>query len=90
MFLSLYGEVINVLRVSLLSHDRYQFDSLILSEQTWEYPRQHLQQLLWCAISVRLNLQGMEVQNSVFDIPPQEEIIFVLSGTEVCVFTYCK
>jgi hypothetical protein len=32
--------------VSLLSHDRYQYDSLILSKQTWAYPRQHLQQLL--------------------------------------------
>jgi hypothetical protein len=30
-----------------LSHDRYQYDSLILSEQTWAYPRQHLQQLMW-------------------------------------------
>jgi hypothetical protein len=48
MFLSLYDEVTNVLCVSLLSHDRYQYDSLILSEQTWAYPRQHLQQLSWC------------------------------------------
>jgi hypothetical protein len=48
MFLSLYDEVTNVLCVSLLSHDRYQYDSLILSKQTWAYPRQHLQQLLWC------------------------------------------
>jgi hypothetical protein len=23
------------------------YDSLILSKQTWAYPRQHLQQLLW-------------------------------------------
>jgi hypothetical protein len=33
----------NVLCVSLLSHDRYQYDGLILSKQTWAYPRQHLQ-----------------------------------------------
>jgi hypothetical protein len=33
MFLSLYDEVTNALCVSLLSHDRYQYDSLILSEQ---------------------------------------------------------
>ena len=42
--------------MSLLSHDRYQYDSLILSTQTWAYPRQHLQQLLWCVVSVCLNL----------------------------------
>jgi hypothetical protein len=48
MFLSLYDEVTNVLCVSLLSHDRYQYDSLILSKQTWAYTRQHVQQLLWC------------------------------------------
>ena len=42
----------------LLSHNRYQYDSLILSKQTWAYPRQHLQQLLWCVVSVRLNLRG--------------------------------
>jgi hypothetical protein len=41
-------QVTNVLCVSLLSHDRYQYDSLLLSKQTWAYPRQHLQQLLWC------------------------------------------
>jgi hypothetical protein len=46
--LSLYGEVTNVLCVSLLSHDRYQYDSLILSKLIWAHPRQHLQQLLWC------------------------------------------
>jgi hypothetical protein len=34
MFLSSYDEVTNVLCLSLLSHDRYQYDSLILSEQT--------------------------------------------------------
>jgi hypothetical protein len=62
MFLSLYDEVTNVLCVSLLSHDRYQYDSLILSKQTWTYPRQHLQQLLWCVISVRLNLPEVEEQ----------------------------
>jgi len=39
MFLSLYDEVTNVLCVSLLSHDRYQYDSLILSKQTWALPQ---------------------------------------------------
>jgi hypothetical protein len=34
MFLSLYDEVTNVLCVCLLSHDRYQYDSLILPKQT--------------------------------------------------------
>jgi hypothetical protein len=34
--------------MSLRRHDRYQYDSLILSKQTWAYPRQHLQHLLWC------------------------------------------
>jgi hypothetical protein len=48
MFLSLYDEVTNVLCLTLLSHDRYQYDNLILSKQTWAYPRQHLQHLLWC------------------------------------------
>jgi hypothetical protein len=33
-FFGLYDEVTNVLCVSLLSHDRYQYDSLILSKQT--------------------------------------------------------
>jgi hypothetical protein len=33
---------------AFLSHDRYQYGSLILSKQTWAYPRQHFQQLLWC------------------------------------------
>jgi hypothetical protein len=60
MFLSLYDEVTNVLCVSHLSHGRYQYDSLILSKQTWAYPCQHLQQLLWCIISVRLNLPEVE------------------------------
>ena len=46
--------------MSLLSHDRYQYDSLILSKQTSAYPRQHLQQLLWCVVSVRLNLPEVE------------------------------
>ena len=46
--------------MSLLSHDRYHYDSLILSEQTWAYPRQHLQQLLRCVVSVRLNLPEAE------------------------------
>ena len=45
---------------AFLSHDRYQYDSLILSKQTWAYPRQHLQQLLWCVVSVRLNLPEVE------------------------------
>jgi hypothetical protein len=48
MFLSLGDEVTNVLCVSILSHDRYQYDSLIPSKQTWLYSRQHLQQLLQC------------------------------------------
>jgi hypothetical protein len=48
MSVSLYDETTNVLCVSLLSHDKYQYDSLILSEQTWAYLRQHLQQLLRC------------------------------------------
>jgi hypothetical protein len=38
MFLSLYDEVKNVLCLSLLSRDRYQYDSLIVSKQTWAYP----------------------------------------------------
>jgi len=46
--------------VSLLSHYRYQYDSLILSKQTWAYPCQHLQQLLWCVVSVGLNLPEVE------------------------------
>jgi len=46
--------------VSLLSHDRYQYDSLILSKQTWAYPPQHLKQLLWCVVSVRLNSPEVE------------------------------
>ena len=29
---------------------------LILSKQTWAYPRQRLQQLLWYVVSVRFNL----------------------------------
>jgi hypothetical protein len=40
MFLSLYDEVTSVLCVSLSSHDRYQYHSLILSKQTRAYPRQ--------------------------------------------------
>ena len=46
--------------MSLLSHDRYQYDSLILSKQTWAYPPQHLKQLLWCVVSVRLNSPEVE------------------------------
>jgi len=34
-------------------HTTDQYDSLILCKQTWAYPRQHLQQLLWCVVSVR-------------------------------------
>ena len=45
---------------AFLSHDRYQYDSLILSKQTWAYPHQHLQQLLWCVVSVHLNLPEVE------------------------------
>jgi hypothetical protein len=41
-------------------HTTYQYDSLILSKQTWAYPCQHLQQLLWCVVSVRLNLPKVE------------------------------
>ena len=52
--------VTNVLYVSLMSHDRYQYDNLNLSKQTWAYPHQHLQQLLWCDASVRLNLPEVE------------------------------
>ena len=46
--------------MSLLSHHRYQYVSLIVSKQTWAYPRQQLQQLLWCVVSVRLNLPEVE------------------------------
>jgi hypothetical protein len=35
MFLNLYDEVTNYLYMSLLSHDKYQYDSLIQSKQTW-------------------------------------------------------
>ena len=38
MFWSLYDEVTNVLCVSLLSHDRYQYHSLILSSDTGGLP----------------------------------------------------
>jgi hypothetical protein len=38
MFLSLYDEVTNVVCVSLSSHDRYQYYSLILSKQPGAYP----------------------------------------------------
>ena len=31
-----------------------------ISEHTWAYIRQHLQQLLWCVVSVRLNLPEVE------------------------------
>ena len=37
MFLSLYDEVTNVLCLSLLSHDRYQYGGLILSSDTGDY-----------------------------------------------------
>jgi len=36
MFLSLYDEVTNVLCVSLLSHDRYQYDSLTSQKNAWK------------------------------------------------------
>jgi len=48
MFLSLYDEVTNVLCVSLLSHDRYQYDSLIMSKQTWAYTTVAAILLQWC------------------------------------------
>jgi hypothetical protein len=73
MFLSLYDEVTNVLHVSILSHDRYQYDSLILSKQTWAYPRQHLQQLLWCIVSVRLNLPEVEERKLLSLIYPHKK-----------------
>jgi hypothetical protein len=38
MFLSLYDGVTNVLCVSLLSHDRYQYDSLILPQTDLSIP----------------------------------------------------
>jgi len=38
MFLSLYDEVTNVLCMSLLSHDIYKYDSLILSSDTGGLP----------------------------------------------------
>ena len=56
--------------MSLLSYDRYQYDSLILSKQTWAYPRQHLQQLLWCFVSVRLNLPEVEERKLCFWYTP--------------------
>jgi hypothetical protein len=31
-----------------------------LFKQTWAYPRQHLQKLLWCVVSVRLKLPEVE------------------------------
>ena len=46
--------------MSLLPHDRYQYDSLILSKQTWAHPRHHLQKLLWCVVSVRWNWPEVE------------------------------
>jgi hypothetical protein len=66
MVLRLYDEVTNILCVSLLSHDRYQYDSLILSKQTCAYPLQNLQQLLWCIVSVRLNLPEVEERKLCF------------------------
>ena len=50
MFLSLYDEVTNVLCVSLLSKDRYQYDSLILSSDTSGLPELlplHKQPVSW-------------------------------------------
>jgi hypothetical protein len=49
ILLTLYNEFrTNVSSLGLLSHDRYQYDSRILSKQNWAYPRQLLRQLLWC------------------------------------------
>jgi hypothetical protein len=48
MFLSLYDEVTNVLCVSLLSHDRYQYDSLILSKQALSTHETAVVLLQWC------------------------------------------
>ena len=50
MFLSLYDEVTNVLCVSLLSHDRNKYDSLILSSDTGGLPERlplHKQLVSW-------------------------------------------
>jgi hypothetical protein len=68
MFWSLYDKVTNVLCLSLLSHDRYQYDSLILSKQTWAYPRQHL----------RERWRGTDVTKEYL------ETIFYLSSTLLC------
>ena len=58
--------------VSLLSRDRYQYDSLILSKQPWAYPRLHLQQLLRCVVSVRLNLPEVEERKLCLWYTPTE------------------
>jgi hypothetical protein len=68
MFLSLYDEGTNFLCLSLLSHDRYQYDSLILSKQTWAYPRQHLQQLLWRADVVLTSRKNAWKQIFIFPL----------------------
>jgi ribosome-associated toxin RatA of RatAB toxin-antitoxin module len=43
MVLSLYEEVKRLTHKTFVSHDRYQYHSLILSKQTWANPHQHLQ-----------------------------------------------
>jgi len=48
MFLSLYDEVTNVLCVNFLSHDRYQYDSLIQSKQTLAYTIVAAILFQWC------------------------------------------
>jgi hypothetical protein len=47
VFFSLDKKITYDLCVSTLSHNRYQYDSLIPSKQTWAYLRQHLLKLLW-------------------------------------------
>ena len=45
---------------AFLSHDRYQYDSLILSKQQSISSSTLAKQLLWCVVSVRLNLPEVE------------------------------
>jgi hypothetical protein len=63
MSLSLYDQVTNVLCVSLLSHDRYQYDNPLRSRHTGACPSQHSQQLLRCFALDRLDLQEAEEHN---------------------------
>jgi hypothetical protein len=53
---SIIGFLVYVIKlcVSLLSHDRYQYDHPIRSKHTGACPRQHLQQLLLCVALDRL------------------------------------